>query len=177
MKLGRIGIRIMAAVMPAMLACSGAFAGQVVRDDAGRQIRLNDDHTWEYVDAAAEPPAERVILTVERVESGVNRCVIGVRLYNDLNDEVRSLVPQFSAYTSGDVRFDTVFQSFSWIKPTQDQYQEVVFSGISCEDIERVEVHGADRCSMGDLSKFSFEKGECLRHIEVVESPLIAIGK
>jgi hypothetical protein len=169
------GGMLAAGLLAGLVAWGGAAAEQIVRDGDGRRILLHDDHTWEYLDA--EVPEERVVLSVERLDSGPNHCTVGLRLENLLGEEVRSLVPQFSAFTEGDVRFETVFQSFSWIKPTQDQYQEIRFSGISCDGIERVQVHGADRCSMGDLSKFSFERGECLRHIEVVRSPLIQIGK
>ncbi len=152
-------------------------ADMTVRGPEGRLILLQDDGTWRYLEDEDDTPAEHVRLKVERVRSGTNSCVIGLRLFNNLNAPVRSLVPEFSAYKDGQVKIETVFQSFSRIKPTQDQYQEIRFTGITCDEIGYVLVHGADRCSMGDLSKFSYNKGECLDRIVVQPTDLIRITK
>lgn len=153
------------------------FGDMTVRGPEGRLILLQDDGTWHYVEDEDDTPAEHVRLEVERVRSGTDSCVIGLRLYNNLTAPVRSLVPEFSAYKDGQVKIETVFQSFSRIKPTQDQYQEIRFTGITCDEIGYVLVHGGDRCSMGDLSKFSYNKGECLERIVVQPSDLIRITK
>ena len=166
----------------AVMALLGALAGGAgaeiqVRGPEGRLIVLEDDGTWHYADDGSDVPEEHVALSVERVEAGPNSCLIGLRLVNNLRSPVRSLVPQFSAYKTEQLKIETVFESFTRIKPTQDQYQEIRFSGITCPEIAFVKVHGADRCSMGDLTKFSVTKGECLRAIKVVPSSLINITK
>jgi hypothetical protein len=70
-----------------------------------------------------------------------------------------------------------VFAAFTLMKPTTSQFQEITFRGIRCEDISRVTVHGADRCSVGELTRFSPATGECLRHIRVQESDVLPISK
>ena len=56
-------------------------------------------------------------------------------------------------------------------------YTEISFSGISCDDIKYVRVHGADHCEIGELNKFSPEKGKCLQLVEVEPSDKIVIFK
>ena len=43
--------------------------------------------------------------------------------------------------------------------------------------ITRISVHGGDRCAMGELTKFSSEKGECLTYIEVLKSDILPFSK
>ena len=175
-KLRGAAASLVAGVALAALAAAAA-ADFKVRGPDGRLILLKDDHTWEYVNGQGGAPEEHVLLSVERVEAGASSCLIGLRLVNNLRHPVRSLVPQFSAYKAGQIKIETVFQSFARIKPTRDQYQEIRFTGIGCPEIAYVKVHGADRCSMGDLTKFSVTKGECLKHIRLAPTDLINITK
>lgn len=148
----------------------------------GRAVRLLDDGTWEYADeppAVAEPPAVEAPIRLEMISmrSVSNRCAIELRLHNGASYTVASLVPQFEAFVSDGVSFQTVFVPFSDVKPTLSQYQRLEFQRISCEEITSVRVQGGDRCTMDELNKFSRARGDCLARVSVEPSELVPFGK
>mgnify|MGYP001201156089 CR=1 FL=1 len=152
----------------------------------GRRIRLMDNGTWQYVQAKDKDQAEgkakvegESVLSLERrIERGSN-CRFVVRLVNNLPYEIRSLVPYYSAYRADGVIYDTVasLASFASMKPGDSLSREFDFTGIACRDIVRVQVVGGDRCSMGDLDKFSATDGQCLARVRVVASDLVRFDK
>ncbi|HHM04497.1 MAG TPA: hypothetical protein ENJ19_01980 [Gammaproteobacteria bacterium] len=143
----------------------------------GRAVLLKGDHTWIYLEDEPASTEGAAVMAVANVQDATRACKIGFRLTNNLGYQIRSLVPSFSAYTAGGVRYETVSKSFHSIKPTRDQYQQIRFNGIQCDDIEYVLVHGADRCNMGVIDKFNEEQGECLSLITVLPSTLIKVTK
>jgi hypothetical protein len=143
----------------------------------GRHVLLKNDHTWEYLEVE-QPSAEKsAVLSVVNVRKLSNTCVIGFRLTNNLPYLIKSLVPRFSAYTTDQVKFDTLSTSFDFIKPTGSQYKKITFIGIGCPDILYIKVHGGDRCTMGPFTKFDSNEGECLKQVYVQESDLIKVVK
>lgn len=164
----------------------------------GRRILLKDDNTWRYIDAAvakpapdakptgqakseavappAKDPGEAVLHLTGRIE-GNRICRFQLRMLNNLPYEIRSLVPVFSVFRTEGVVYDSVFQSFQFIKPGDSQAQEVRFDGLTCKEIVRVQVGGGDRCEMGELDKFSPVKGKCLSLVRVVPSDLVRFDK
>ena len=142
----------------------------------GKRVLLKDDQTWEYMEVK-QADARLARLTVASVQVSKNYCLIGLRLQNDLTDKITSLIFNFSAYVNQNVLYDTVTKGFQHLKPTKDMYTEISFSGISCDDIKYVRVHGADHCEIGELNKFSPEKGKCLQLVEVEPSDKIVIFK
>jgi len=178
------------------LAASADFE---VKGPDGRRILLKDDKTWSYVEPAAgkpepggkpagdvktagakpEPardPGEAVLHLTGRTE-GNRICRFELRMVNNLPYEIRSLVPVFSVFRTEGVIYDSVFQSFQFIKPGDSQRQEVRFDGLACKDIVRVQVGGGDRCEMGELDKFSPDKGKCLSLVRVVPSDVVRFDK
>jgi hypothetical protein len=151
--------------------------GVVVVTPDGRRVMLRDDHTWEVVEAGQGDPSTSAVISVANTRGLRNACKIGLRLENRLGYTIKSLIPSFSVYTSDGVLYETVSKSFSSIKPTRDQYRQIQFIGITCDDISHIRVHGADHCSMGAMDKFNESEGECLSHIYVQESDLIKITK
>ena len=167
----------------------------------GRRILLREDGRWRYVypkvdagsaakktdgDAADDKQAKEkekpkiegeAVLTVERKLDGNRICRFNLKLVNNLPFEVRSIVPEFKAYRTSGVVYDSVFGAFQFIRPGDSQTREVRFDGIACPDIARLQVTGGDRCEMGDLDKFSPVKGVCLSHVRVVESDVIRFDK
>ncbi len=143
----------------------------------GRRVLLRPDNTWEYIQVEQGQPSQSALIEVANIKELRNACRIGLRLTNNLGYEIKSLVPSFSAYTRDGVLYDTVSKAFSSINPTRDQYRQIQFIGLRCADIERILVHGADHCSMGQIDKFNETEGECLSHIHVQASDLIAISK
>jgi len=151
--------------------------GVMVITPDGRRVLLRDDHTWEVVAVEQGDPKGSAVISVANVRALRNACKVGLRLHNNLGYGIKSLIPSFSAHTKKGVLYETRSKAFSSIKPTRDQYQQIQFIGITCEDIGHIRVHGADNCSMGPMDKFNEEEGECLSHIYVQPSDLIKIIK
>ncbi len=148
-----------------------------VMTPTGRHVLLMEDQTWEYVEIEPGNPDSSAVMTVANIQTLRNACKIGLRLQNNLGFKIKSLVPSFTAYTGDSVRYETVSKSFSSIKPTLDQYRQIQFIGLRCEDISHILVHGADHCYMGPLDKFTAETGICLSYVHVQASDLIEISK
>ena len=154
-------------------------AMEAVTDD-GKRVRLLDDQTWEFIDTdgdGAEAIEPKITIEVLNKTDRHGQCIYGLRLQNNTNFKIISLVPQFTAHIAGDVEYENVFRGFQRIKTTRDQFQELKFSRIKCAEITRIKVHGGDRCAMGDLTKYSTEKGVCLSHVKIIPSPLVNIAK
>ena len=98
-------------------------------------------------------------------------------MQNNLGYQIKSLVPTFSVYKTGGLRFESMSKGFSSIKPTRDLYREIQFHGIGCSEVDHILVHDADQCNMGQLDKYNNKDGECLSKIFVEPSDLINIRK
>jgi len=151
--------------------------GIVVVTPDGRRVLLRDNHTWEVIEVDQGDPSTSAVISVANTRGLRNACKIGLRLENHLGYNIKSLIPRFSAYTTDGVLFETTSKAFSSIKPTKNQYRQIQFIGITCEDIGHVRVHGAEHCSMGLMDKFNEAEGECLSHIHVQASDLIKLTK
>jgi hypothetical protein len=174
----------LALLLGALAPFSVARADFEVAGPDGRRILLKDDGTWRYQEAVGdEKPAERPkvsgegVLSLERrVEEGPN-CRFGLRLANNTNYEIQNIVPYIAAYRDNSVMYDTRGIGFFSIKPGNSLYREVVFQGITCAEIARLQVTGGDRCVMGDLDRFSAEAGKCLERVRVMPSELVRFEK
>ncbi len=187
--LGAASVRIVRSLLVAL--CAVCIAGVVTAPvqaeiyattDDGRRVLLGDDQVWEYVDdvesTESEPESgDHVVLEVTEFEDVGHGCLVRLKVTNNQGHMIKSLVPQFHALLSGDVLYEKLFMAFSWVKPTRDQSKAITYSGLACTDIARIKVSGADRCEMGDLTKHSAEKGECLKRIQVRPSELVSISK
>lgn len=171
--------KLIALITCALLTSFSAVADMEVITPDGKRALLKDDGTWQYVDALsqAEEKPRYAYLTVENKKPHGNNCTYGLRLQNDLTTEIKDIVFFFSAYNHEGVKYETATRGFQRIKPTNDQYKEIIFTGISCDDIQYVRVHGGDRCEIGDLNKFSAEKSACLKLIYVENSSIVNIFK
>lgn len=117
------------------------------------------------------------VLSIVNATSQPTGCHVGLRLTNNLPYPIDMLVLDVSAYTAGDVVFEEIAVAFQGIKPTLSQYQRVRISGIACDKVTRLKVHGGDRCRMGPFARMSWDRGECLKKIVVEDSSLVRIGK
>jgi hypothetical protein len=180
-----LGIRRTAALLlAALLPLAAAGADFEVTAPDGRRILLKADGTWRYVDADEKAPAvdkpkatgEAVLALERRAEAGPN-CRFGLRLANNTNYEIRNIVPYFSAYRANGVLYETLSIGFYSINPGNNQYREVLFRGITCQEISRLQVSGGSRCEMGDLDRFSYVAGACLERVRVVPSELLQFDK
>jgi hypothetical protein len=187
---------LVAALAALAMGASQSVADFEVKGPDGRRILLKDDKTWRYLEDGAEAqskptgsgddakPADEnpknageAVLYLDDKIAGRRVCRFKLRLVNSLPYEIRSLVPEFSIHRASGVVYDSVFAGFAFVKPGDTQLREVRFNGISCDDIARLQVGGGDRCEMGDLDKFSPEKGRCLAHVRVVPSDVVRFDK
>lgn len=173
-------------LLPALLALllwtvpwSTAVAGQQATLDDGRKVLLKDDGRWEYLTPEDNEPDKplQAVLTVERRQTIPQGCRLGLRLQNDLTTRIRSLVLRFTAYKAGPIAYETISRGFSLIRPTDSQYREIRFRNVPCEEIVHVQVHGAENCHVGDLTKYTEDADPCLSLVKVADSNLIKIYK
>jgi len=150
----------------------------------GRRVLLKDDGTWKYEDAvggksapANEQGAPKAVLQLEKKLQNGPHCRLELRLLNALPYEIVQLVPYFSAYRASGSLHQSLGVGFQNVRPSDSRNRVVDFIGISCSDIVRVQVVGGDRCEMGELTKFSPDKGECLGRVQVTPSDLVKFEK
>jgi len=143
----------------------------------GRRVMLHGDNTWEFVTVAEADPAVSAVLTVTRVWEMDEACKLQFRLQNNLGYRISTLVPRMSIQNKNGVIYDTKSISFASIKPTDDQYTEIQFSGIGCRDISQIKVFDAARCRMGEIDQWNEKEGECLSLLVVEHSNEIPISK
>jgi hypothetical protein len=174
---------VAALLLVSLAPLSPARADFEVAAPDGRRILLKDDGTWRYVDADKEAPKDRPVVTGEgvltlerRTEVGPN-CRFGLRLQNDTNVKIDNIVPTFSVYRGNGVLYESRTLGFYSINPGNNLYREILFQGITCQEIVHLQVSGGDRCVVGDLDKFSATGGECLQRIRVVPSDLVRFDK
>ena len=159
-----------------VVTCHAALANTTAITLDGKSVQLKSDNTWEY-SSPLVPDTRHANLSVEHVDSGDNHCRLGLKLQNNLSDKITSIVFRFSAYNNENISLDTITKGFQHIKPTHQKYKEITFSGLSCSRINYIRVHGADRCEIGKLNKFSAEKGICMNLVNIEASDEIAIIK
>jgi len=173
------------ALVLSALSLPVAGADFELKDAQGRRILLKDDGTWRYVEApapgdAASAPAQeqpQAELHLVRRQDLPGGCRFEFSLVNALTYDIGSLVPQFTVYRGNDVAYNTQSLSFGPVRPGDRISRHLQFRGIGCEDIVKLQVHGGDRCDMGDLNKFSDANGQCLARIRVVASDLMPFEK
>lgn len=160
----------------------------------GRRILLKDDGTWRWADdkaaAAAEPAASAAsepaadapppptaeLGVVRKTETSAG-CQFDLRLNNTLPFEIRSLVPEFAALRPSGVMYSTQMTAFIRVKPGDAQTRSVRFVGIGCGEVDTLRVQGGDRCEVGDLERFTPEKGVCLARLKLMPTDLVRFEK
>lgn len=172
-----------AALVAAGLAvlAAGALADFELKDEQGRRILLKDDGSWRYADAAAPAaPAKPVLqaeLRLERRIEAPGGCRFELVLSNKLDYEIRSVVPDFTVLRTNDVAYMTQLTGFGPVRPGDEHRRALQFAGIGCGEIAKLQVHGGDRCEMGELNKFTESKGACLALLKVLPSELLPFEK
>jgi len=188
---GKQWLRACSIVFAAVLGLGPAAAADFeVTGPDGRRILLKDDGTWQYVEggdkaADKEKPKEKEkpksvgegVMTLERRIDGGGGCIFGVRLTNSFPYTIDSFVPTFSAIRANDIVYHSVNAGFQALRPGDGQTRELLFRGIACQDIARLQVSGGERCVMGDLDRFSQDAGECLRRVRVIPASFVRFDK
>lgn len=169
-------------LMTLALVCGFAQAAEVIVSlPDGRKVKLMANKTWDFVkpgDAAAgDTNKEELALHIERIFPETRSCKLGLKLKNHSNYFVKSLVPSFSAMLEGDTLYERKSVEFTRIRPQRDEYKEIRFAGLACDEISWIKVHGGERCTMDDLDKFSATKGECIARVKVIPSDKLSWRK
>jgi hypothetical protein len=173
-----------------LLALGSSFPAladmQLVAPD-GRTVLLKDDGSWRYVDGKTASGAnakddkaaqvEQATLALESKTPFGPNCRIALTMTNRLPYEIVQIVPYFSAMRANGVMHQSLGLGFQNVRPTDSKTRVVEFTGIACEDIARIQVVGGDRCEMGELTKFSPDKGQCLARIKVMPSDVLTFEK
>lgn len=163
-------------LLASCLAAANVAADIQATTPDGRKVLLKDNGLWEFVQSADdEAPGKASLVLEKREDIAPNGCRLGLRIHNNLSAQIRTLVLRFTAYKQGDIPFETVSRGYAFIKPTQDQYQEIRFRGVSCEGIDKVQVRAAHNCHIGDLTKYSATEDACLALLQTEPSELMTI--
>jgi hypothetical protein len=165
-------------IIALLLAAQFAAAEVTITIPDGRRVILHDNGTWSVAEESDNGKKRTyAVLTLEKKFDLAHGCKLGLRMQNDLSEQIRSLVLRFTAYKDGQIPFETVTRGYSYIKPTNSQYQEISFRGISCDEISSVEVFAARNCHVGDLTKYTAEAHHCLNLVDVRPSDVLPIAK
>ena len=143
----------------------------------GRQVRLNSDNTWEFIEFVAGEPSNSAVLKVTQIWEMQDACKLQFRMQNNLGYRIHALVPRFSIILEGGIVYDTPSISFTSIMPTKSEFTELQISGIGCHQISHFKMIDAARCRMGDIDQWNEEEGQCLSHIYIEPSEEINISK
>ncbi len=155
-----------------------AFADTTAVTADGRKVILHDNGKWSEATESGKKEGDPVaMLTLEKKSDLARGCRLGLRLQNDLQAQIRTLVLRFTAYKGEKLPFETVSRGYSYIKPTASQYQEIDFRGITCGEIVSIGVEAARNCHVGALTKYSADEKHCLKLIEVAPSTIVPIAK
>ena len=87
------------------------------------------------------------------------------------------LTPEFTVYRDTGVAYSARTVDFGPLRPGDRNLRRVLFGGIACGEIAALRVGGGDRCVMGELTKFSDVKGECVARIRLRPSELLTFEK
>jgi hypothetical protein len=180
------GILLALALLAALL--QPARADFELTDSTGRRIVLRDNGTWKYVDAkegakdkdaaaAPAPPEVQADLQLLKRIDAPGGCQFIVMLTNNLPYEIDSLVPDFAAQRANGIVYASKGTNFGSVRPGNRTTRQLLFEGIGCQDIAKLQVVGGDRCEMGELNKFTDAKGRCLALVRVVPSDLLKFEK
>lgn len=166
-----------ALVFSALLATQAAADIEATTKD-GRKVLLDDNGTWHYLLETDQEQAPKMAeLVLEHRQALPHGCRLGLRMTNHMESQIRTLVLRFTAFKQGDIPFETVSRGYSFIKPTTDQYQEIQFRGITCDEIDKVQVRAAHNCHVGELTKYSASEERCLELVDVKASELVTLFK
>lgn len=120
---------------------------------------------------------KQAVLSLHMKKAYQDACMYGLTLTNTLPYKIKDIAFKFTVYLRSGVPYNQLTRNFFDLNPTDRQYREITFNGVTCAEIERIEVTDAGRCTMDDLSRFSAQPGACLKRVEVASSPHVNFSK
>jgi hypothetical protein len=128
------------------------------------------------IDPVTRTGRSSAVLSVHMRKSYQDACKYGMTLTNNLPFKITNLTFRFTAHINGDVPYDTQSKNFYEIRPGENQYRELTFQKVACNEIDRISVTDPGRCAMGDLNRFSADPGDCRKFSDIASSSLVRIG-
>ncbi len=129
----------------------------------------------EKVEPVTQTGRNAAVLSVHMRKSYQNACKYGMTLTNNLPFKIAAISYRITAIIKGDVSFDTQNKSFSGILPGERQYRELTFQGVTCEEIDRLEVVDPGRCNLSDLNRFNAGPGDCAKFTDLGSGRLVSV--
>lgn len=133
-------------------------------------------------DIKRQPPVTKsgrpaAVLSVHSRKSFQNACQFGMTVTNNLPYKITSLSFRISALIDGNVRFDTQTKEFSQFRPSEQQYREITFQGVTCDQIRQLEVSDPGRCTLENLNRFNSKAGDCAKFSDLAASNIVSVIK
>lgn len=117
------------------------------------------------------------VLNVHMRKSYPDACKYGMTLTNNLPYKITNLTFRLTAFVNGTVPFDTQNKNFYELRPGEQQYREMTFQGVTCQQIDRIEISDPGRCALGELNRFNADPGACSKFSEIAPSRLVNVVK
>lgn len=172
-----------AAALLALAPLAPALADFEVKAPDGRTLLIKDDGTWRVAGAPATaasapaysgPQAELQLTGTTEAQGG---CLVALTMVNRLPYEIGDIVPDFVVHRADGAALASQSVSFVAIKPGAQRERQIRFPDIKCTEIIKLKVERGDRCSMGDLNRFSDANGQCLARLKLQGSGAIKFEK
>jgi hypothetical protein len=120
---------------------------------------------------------QAAVLNANMRTSYDDACKYGVTLTNNLPYTITNLSVRFAAYIRGDIRYQEITRNFFDVRPTNEQFREITFGQIPCDRIDHIEVFDPGHCTMGKLTRFSSQPGDCGKYVDIAPSPYVRMYK
>lgn len=122
------------------------------------------------------------LLSVESKTQHAYACQYWVKLANRLPYKIRDLPLRFSAYIQNPdypepVLFESLTRSFFEMRPTEEQYIDLFYMHVRCNNVLFIKVEDTGTCTIGETTAFTSQAGDCSRYITLQESPLVKTVK
>lgn len=162
-------------LLACLLLVGSTYADLEATTKDGRKVLLNDNGLWQFVKEGDDEKAPKARLMLKIHETYRDSCRLGFEMTNNLGFPIRTAVLRFTAYKPGGVAFDTLSRGFSRIKPGEQQFQEIRFRGVTCEEIDKLQVNTARNCHIGELTKYNASAKTCLDLLRTEPSDFMTI--
>jgi hypothetical protein len=127
-------------------------------------------------DAVSSTGTGKAVLSLHKRKSFPEACTYGITLTNNLNEMITNISFRFAAHIKGGVFYKHVTRNFFRLRPTDHQYKEITFTGISCNEVDYLKVTDPGRCAVGKtMTKFSTGPGDCIRLVDIAPSPFVTL--
>lgn len=131
----------------------------------------------ERVPVVTQTGRSAAVLSVHMRRAYKDACKFGMTLTNNLPFKITNLTFRMTGIINGSVPYDTQNKNFYEIRPGEQQYREITFQGVTCAELDRIEVTDPGRCALGELNRFTAEPGDCAKFSDIADSRLISIVK